>query len=103
MLADEVSRASGRTVSPDNVAQLVDKLRALGLADSEDGRPPELKRSNPLLALRFKAVVTDPERTRRLTAPFAALFNPILVAAVLAVFGGSAGGCCSSGPGQRHP
>ena len=85
-LADEVSRASGRTVSPDNVRQLSDKLRSLGLAASEDGSQPSLKRSNPLLALRFKAVVTDPERTRRLTAPFAALFNPILVAAVLAVF-----------------
>ncbi len=85
-LADEVSRASGRTVSPENVRQLSDKLRTLGLAASEDGSQPSLKRSNPLLALRFKAVVTDPERTRRLTAPFAALFNPILVAAVLAVF-----------------
>jgi len=86
VLADEVSRASGRPVSPDNVEQLVDKLRALGLADSGDGQQPQLKRSNPLLALRLKAVVTDPERTRRLTAPFAALFNPVLVAAVLAVF-----------------
>jgi len=85
-LADEVSRASGRTVSPDNVRQLSEKLRTLGLAASEAGSQPALKRSNPLLALRFKAVVTDPERTRRLTAPFAALFNPILVAAVLAVF-----------------
>ena len=35
-----------------------------------------MKKSNPLLALRFKYAVTDPERTRRLTAPFAGLFNP---------------------------
>ena len=85
-LAADVSRTTGRAVSADNVHQLTDKLRRLGLAASEDGREPELRRSNPLLALRFKAVVTDPGRTRRLTTPFAALFNPILVAAVLAVF-----------------
>ncbi len=85
-LAAAVSEATGRTVSADNVHQLTDKLRSLGLAASEDGSEPELQRSNPLLALRFKAVVTDPERTRRLTTPFAALFNPILVAVVVAAF-----------------
>ena len=39
-----------------------------------------------MLGLRFKAVVSDPERTRRLTAPFAHLFNPVLVAAVAVAF-----------------
>ena len=47
-----------------------------------DGTEPELKRSNPLLGLRFKVAVTDEEKTRRLTAPFAALFNPVVVVAV---------------------
>ncbi|NYD40383.1 hypothetical protein [Nocardioides panaciterrulae] len=85
-LAAHLSKATGRGVSGANVAQLTTKLRSLGLAASPDGSPPELRRSNPLLALRFKAVVSDPERTRRLTAPFARLFHPLLVALVLAVF-----------------
>ena len=33
-----------------------------------------------------RSLVTDPERTRRLTTPFAALFNPVLVALVVAAF-----------------
>jgi putative peptide zinc metalloprotease protein len=85
-LAAAVSATTGRSVSAENVGQLVDKLRRLGLVASPDGAEPDLRRSNPLLALRFKAVVSDPERTRRLTAPFARLFSPLLVAAVVAVF-----------------
>ncbi|GAA1151830.1 hypothetical protein [Nocardioides aquiterrae] len=85
-LADALSTATGRQVSAENVEQLTDKLRRLGLAATTDGAEPELRRSNPLLALRFKAVVSDPDRTRRLTAPFARLFNPVLVLAVVAVF-----------------
>ena len=54
----------------------------MGLLTKDDGSQPEVKKSNPLLALRFKYAVTDPERTRRLTAPFARLFNPVLVVAV---------------------
>ena len=41
---------------------------------------------NPLLGMRFRYAVTDPERTRKLTAPFAALFNPLIVVAVTAAF-----------------
>ena len=85
-LAAVVSSGTGRNVSASNVATLVDKLRDMGLATTADGKQPEVQRSNPLLALRFKAVVTDPERTRRLTTPFAALFNPVLVAVVVAAF-----------------
>ena len=85
-LAAVVSSGTGRDVSPSNVATLVDKLRDMGLCTKADGSQPEVQRSNPLLALRFKAVVTDPERTRRLTTPFAALFNPVLVAVVVAAF-----------------
>ena len=36
--------------------------------------------------MRFRYSVTDPERTRKLTAPFAALFNPLIVVAVTAAF-----------------
>ena len=85
--AERVSAAYGRTVTGDNVRSLVDEqLRPLGLLAKEDGSQPEVKKSNPLLALRFKYAVTDPERTRRLTAPFARLFNPVVVALVMAAF-----------------
>jgi putative peptide zinc metalloprotease protein len=36
--------------------------------------------------MRFRYTVTDPERTRKLTAPFAVLFNPLIVAAVTLAF-----------------
>src|SRR4051794_21152339 len=79
-----VSAAYGRTVTGANVRTLVeDRLRPAGLVLGADGSSPPLQKSNPLLALRFKYAVTDPDRTRALTAPFARLFNPVLVVAVL--------------------
>ena len=86
-VAERVSAAYGRTVTADNVRTLVDQqLRPMGLLARPDGSQPEVKKSNPLLALRFKYAVTDPERTRRLTAPFARLFNPVVVVAVMVAF-----------------
>jgi putative peptide zinc metalloprotease protein len=86
-VAEHASARLGRTVTADNVATLVDdQLRPLGLLKTADGQDPELKRSNPLLGLRMKVAVTDAHRTRRLTAPFAVLFNPLLVVAVTAGF-----------------
>ncbi|GAB3661528.1 hypothetical protein GCM10027596_21670 [Nocardioides korecus] len=83
-IAERVTERFGRTVSADNVRTLVDQqLRTTGLVVKGDGSQPEVRRSNPLLALRFKYAVTDPERTRRITAPFALLFNPVIVVAVL--------------------
>jgi putative peptide zinc metalloprotease protein len=86
-IAEHVSNAFGRRVTPDNVRTLVeDKLEGTGLLARTDGSQPEVRKSNPLLALRFKYAVTDPEKTRRLTSPFAHLFNPVVVVAVLAMF-----------------
>ena len=80
-----VSAAYGKTVTGANVRRLVEEqLHPSGLALGPEGEAPELKKSDPLLALRFKYAVTDPDRTRRLTAPFARLFNPVLVVVVLA-------------------
>jgi putative peptide zinc metalloprotease protein len=45
-----------------------------------------VKRSNPLLGLRFRYAITDPERTNRLTNPFALLFNPVVLVPMLAGF-----------------
>src|SRR6478609_1371678 len=52
----------------------VRELAAQGLlAGSEQNAPP---RRNPLLALRFKVLVTNPRATRLVTAPFTFLFHP---------------------------
>ncbi|QZY30445.1 hypothetical protein [Nocardioides coralli] len=86
-IAAAVSEATGRRVSADNVRTLVDEqLRPLGLLTRPDGTQPELKRSNPLLGLRLRCAVTDPDRTRRLTAPFARLFHPLVALPLLAAF-----------------
>ena len=81
-VAEEVRRRTGKPVSADNVTQLVDsQLRPLGLLTQADGAQPQLKRSDPLLGLKAKVSVTDPARTRALTAPFALLFTPLAVGA----------------------
>jgi putative peptide zinc metalloprotease protein len=86
-IAEVVSTALGRSVSTENVATLVDaKLRPLGLLLRQDGSEPTLKKARPLLGLQLRAAVTDPATTRRLTAPFAALFNPVIIVAVVAAF-----------------
>jgi putative peptide zinc metalloprotease protein len=79
-----VSRPYGKTVSGENVRTLVEeRLHPVGLVTGPDGSAPEVEKSNPLLALRFKYAVTDPDRTRRLTTPFARLFHPVVVVPVL--------------------
>ncbi|MEE9094740.1 hypothetical protein [Pseudarthrobacter phenanthrenivorans] len=86
-IARHVSQEYGRLVSADNVRTLMDsQLLPMGLLRLADGTQPEVKKSNPLLGLRFRYIVSDPERTRRITAPFAVLFNPLIVAAVTAAF-----------------
>ncbi|GAB3448843.1 hypothetical protein GCM10027517_34370 [Phycicoccus ginsengisoli] len=86
-VAEAVGAAIGRQVRPEDVETLCDaKLRTLGLLKKADGSDPQLKRSNPLLALRFRYVVTDPKVTRRVTAPFALLFAPVVVAVLVAAF-----------------
>jgi putative peptide zinc metalloprotease protein len=86
-VAERVSASSGRLVRAEDVRQLVGtSLRPLGLLRRADGSEPELRRSDPLLALKFRRVVTDPAVTRRLTAPFAVLFHPLVVAPVVLAF-----------------
>ncbi|WP_211361837.1 hypothetical protein [Pseudonocardia cypriaca] len=86
-VAARVSEGYGRTVTADNVRTLLDgRLRPAGLLVRPDGSQPEVRKSDPLLGLRFRYAVTDPERTRRLTDPFARLFHPLVVAVVLAAF-----------------
>src|SRR4051812_7174698 len=84
-LARALSERIGRTVTAEQVGQLADKLAAQGLlAGSEHAAPP---RSNPLLALRWKFLISNPVVTRRVTAPFAVLFRPWVLWPTLLAFG----------------
>ena len=86
-IAAHASNSFGRLVSADNVRTLItSQLLPLGLLRLADGSEPEVKKSNPLLGMRFRYSVTDPDRTRKLTAPFATLFNPFIVVAVTVAF-----------------
>ncbi|MGA5465904.1 M50 family metallopeptidase [Mycobacterium sp. NPDC050041] len=86
-VAAAVSASTGRTVSEDNVLHFCDQqLRPLGLLVGVDGSEPTVAKRNPLLGLRFRYAVTEPDRTRRLTEPFRFLFRPVMVLPVLAAF-----------------
>jgi putative peptide zinc metalloprotease protein len=86
-LEKPVSDATGREITAEQLGLLVDQqLRPLGLLLRPDGSQPELKRADPLLRIRFRSTITDPSRTRRLTAPFAVLFSPFIAVPVLLVF-----------------
>jgi putative peptide zinc metalloprotease protein len=87
-LSAAVSSSTGRSVSEENVCALVDqKLRPLGLLVNADGSQPTLKKRNPLLGIRFRYAVTDPDRTRRLTDPFQFLFRSWVAVPLLVAFG----------------
>lgn len=86
-LAARLGGSVGRLVSADDVRFLTEaKLRPLGLLRGIDGAEPNVEKANPLLALRFKFVASSPAATRRLTAPFAALFRGPIVLSVLVAF-----------------
>lgn len=85
-IASHVAVETGRAIAPEDVHHLIEeKLRPLGVLLAADGSTPQVRKGNPLLALRFRWVVSNPAVTRRITAPFAALFwPPVLIAAVIA-------------------
>ena len=85
-IAAEVSRQLGRNATADNIRFLLDeKLRPLGLLKGLDGGEPEVAKANPLLALRWRLVLSSERVTNRVTAPFAQLFRrPVVLVVVLA-------------------
>jgi putative peptide zinc metalloprotease protein len=86
-IADAVSDSFGRQVTAEQVESLVDaQLRPLGLMTHADGTEPEVRKANPLLAVKFKYVVSDPAITRRVTAPFAVLFHPFVLVPLVVAF-----------------
>ncbi|HET9769755.1 MAG TPA: hypothetical protein VFS16_02610, partial [Acidimicrobiia bacterium] len=91
-VARVVSERVGKQASTDDIRFLVDeKLRPLGLLRRPDGSEPVVQKAAPLLGLRWRLVLSDERTTRRITAPFAALFAPLLVLAVIAAFGAVVG------------
>jgi putative peptide zinc metalloprotease protein len=83
-LAAALSERLGRRVDAEHVVRLGEKLAEQGLlAGSEEEAPPRI---NPLLALRWKVLFTDPKITERITAPFQGLFRPWVLFPVLAGF-----------------
>src|SRR5581483_5218590 len=83
-LASLLSERLGRGCDEEHVARLAQKLAAQGLlAGSEHKAPP---RRNPLLALRWKFLITSETATRRLTAPFTFFFRPWIMWPVVAAF-----------------
>ena len=90
-IAAEVEHELGVRLERDDVAFLVEeKLRPLGVLRELDGSEPEVERANPLLALRWRVVVSNPAVTDRITAPFARLFRPpVVVFFTLAFVGAS--------------
>src|SRR5829696_2475283 len=83
-LAEATSQRVGRRLAPEHVVKLGGKLAAQGLlAGYEDKAPPK---SNPLLALRWKLLFTDPKVTRAITRPFQFLFRPWVLAPALIGF-----------------
>jgi putative peptide zinc metalloprotease protein len=83
-IAAQVSRKLGRRLDVKHVQRIAEKLAAQGLlAGSEAAAPP---RRNPLLALRWKVLVTNPRVTGWLTAPFTVLFRPWVMWPVVGAF-----------------
>ncbi len=85
-LAHALSERHGRRFKEAHVDRLAEKLARQGLLGGTEHRAPP--RRNPLLALRWKVLVTNPAVTKRLTAPFTFLFRPWLMWPVLAGFAG---------------
>jgi putative peptide zinc metalloprotease protein len=83
-VAERISSLLGRRLEEGHVLRLAEKMAAQGLlSGTEQAAPP---RRNPLLALRWKVLVTNPAVTRRITAPFAMLFRPWIMWSVVAAF-----------------
>ncbi len=84
-IAAEVSEQFGRRVSAGNVQFLVEKqLRPLGVLAAADGSTPRPKKSDPLLALKFRVALVPERAVQPVTTLFKPLFLPPIVVAVLA-------------------
>ncbi len=84
-IAEVVTERFGRIVSADNVTTLLnDKLRPLGVLAAPDGSSPEMKKPDPLLALKFRKAIIPERASFRVARLFKPLFFPPVVLAALA-------------------
>lgn len=83
-IADRVGERVHRELSGKDVQFLADeKLRPLGVIALPDGSSPELKKIDPLLALKFRVSVVPEWVVSAVTTVFRPLFFPPVVVAVL--------------------
>jgi putative peptide zinc metalloprotease protein len=84
-IADSVGPAINRRVGPADVEFLVEeRLRPLGLIDSEDGNEiAPAPRAHPMLALKLKTALVPAKVVRVIAAIFSPLFFPPVMLAVL--------------------
>ena len=86
-ISDHVSERSDKRLDAEDVAYLIEeKLVPLGVLRDANGNDPAVEKVNPLLALRGRIAVSNPETTERLTRPFTWLFHTPVVVLVLAAF-----------------
>jgi len=86
-IAERVTRQSGRGVDANSVRFLVEeRLRPLGIVQSRNGHGRVPRKPDPLLALSWRKAVLPARHVRALTTIFRTLFNPAVVAAVVAGF-----------------
>jgi putative peptide zinc metalloprotease protein len=84
-LADSVKARLSVLLKPEDVAFLVEKrLRPLGVLEGADARTPDLKRLDPMLALKLRVAVVPPVVVRALAYVLKPLFLPLVVAGMLA-------------------
>jgi len=84
-IAERVTEATGRGLGPEEINYLVDeKLRPLGVVAGADGQSPELKKADPLLALKFRVAIVPERVVHAITSVFFPFFFPPVIAAAVA-------------------
>jgi putative peptide zinc metalloprotease protein len=84
-IAEQVTEATGRSVSADDIRFLVnEKLRPLGVLAQADGSSPQVQKADPMLALKFRAALVPERAVHAVTTVFYPFFFPVVVAAAVA-------------------
>ncbi|GAA1880867.1 hypothetical protein GCM10009836_72720 [Pseudonocardia ailaonensis] len=105
-LASALEGRTGRTVAPDDVANLIEhRLAPAGLIDGDDDTDTvRAERPDPLLQLRFRLPLVSDEVSWRIAGIFRPAFRPVAVVLGLAAFVGldvlalAGGGIAQLGP-----
>jgi len=83
-IGDRVSEKFGRGLDAELTQVIVEeKLLPLGIVAAAEGEAPQLKKIDPLLALKFRAAVVPERVVNAVTRVFHPLFYPPVIAAVL--------------------